>query len=102
MEPKLKISIDSLLSLLKYPKVAVRAWIQGIISVKFVVDTLGFAKNIKVKHGIWSGIDEAVKEVISELPFEPAYLNGKPVPREVVAILRFKILDKIKSVKMIY
>ena len=65
---------------IKYPAAAVRANVQGMVFVQFVVGKDGQTSDIKVLKGIGFGCDEEAVRVASILPaWRPGQQNGQPV-----------------------
>ncbi len=66
----------------KYPPAARDNGIQGSVYSRFIVDTLGQVKEIKIVKGLGGGLSEEVKRVLNELgaePLLPHIENGKKV-----------------------
>ena len=89
--PELTISNDSLLSIIKYPKIAEYAGVKGIVIVEFLVDNLGNTKNIEVVSGIGAGCDEEVLSVFENIKFIPAYKNKEPIKSKMRASIKFML-----------
>ncbi|MCB9247496.1 MAG: energy transducer TonB [Ignavibacteriales bacterium] len=92
--PKLTISSDSLLTLIKYPEIAKFAGVDGIVEIKFIVNKNGEVENISKIIGIGAGCDENTILTFEKLIFEPALKQNKPVDIEMIAIVNFKINNK--------
>jgi protein TonB len=72
--------IQAIQKTVRYPKRAIEAKRQGIITVSFVVDQNGQATNLKIIRGLGYGIDEEVIRAIGALPrFICAKCNGYAV-----------------------
>lgn len=52
---------------IRYPKKVRRKGIQGLVIVRFYIDTLGMAQNIEILRDIGGGTAEAVKEVFEQM-----------------------------------
>ncbi|MEI7490321.1 MAG: TonB family protein [Bacteroidota bacterium] len=64
----------------RYPEAALKASIQGVVVVVFVIELDGSLSNIEVSKSIGGGCDEEAIRVIKLMPrWEPARRNGKPV-----------------------
>jgi protein TonB len=64
----------------RYPEVALRALIQGVVMVVFVVEADGSLSGINVQKPIGGGCDEEAIRVTSAMPrWNPGKRNGKPV-----------------------
>jgi TonB family protein len=92
--PKLIISEDSLISLIKYPEIAKRAGVKGIVIAEFNVDSLGEVNSIEIISGLGAGCDENVISTLDELKFHPALLNNKHVLNKMRASINFKIRNR--------
>lgn len=92
--PKLTISSDSLLTLIKYPEIAKFAGVDGIVEIKFIVNKNGEVENISKIIGIGAGCDENTILTFEKLIFEPALKQNKPVDIEMIAKVNFKINNK--------
>lgn len=53
--------------------------VEGKVYVSFTVDTLGHAKDIRIKKSLSPLADAEVIRVVKLLVFKPAQLNGKPI-----------------------
>lgn len=64
----------------RYPEAALKASIQGVVVVVFIIEIDGSLSNIEVTKGIGGGCDEEAMRVVKLMPrWEPARRNGKPV-----------------------
>jgi len=64
----------------RYPEAALKASIQGVVVVVFIIEIDGYLSNIEVTKGIGGGCDEEAIRVVKLMPrWEPARRNGKPV-----------------------
>ena len=65
---------------LRYPPLAIKQKIHGIVIVSFVINKTGHVTNVKVERGVNPIIDqEAVKTIQSMPPWKPGMMNGKPI-----------------------
>ncbi|MBI2419888.1 MAG: energy transducer TonB, partial [Ignavibacteriales bacterium] len=65
---------------LRYPEIAIRAGVEGLVSIVFLVDKNGKIKDASVIKGIGAGCDEEALRVISSLPdWHPGKQNGRSV-----------------------
>ncbi len=65
---------------LKYPELAKEKGIEGRVFVSFIIEKDGSISNVKILRGIGGGCDEAVVEMIKNMPkWKPAKQRGKPV-----------------------
>jgi periplasmic protein TonB len=79
----------------KYPEVAMKALIQGVVIVVFIVETDGSISNVNVTKRIGGGCDEEAMRVAREMPrWEPGKRNGKPVRVIIRMPIEFRIPGK--------
>lgn len=65
---------------IKYPIKARDAGIQGTVIVTFIIDKIGYIRNVKVISGIGGGCDEEAIRIVKLMPkWKPGTQNGKPV-----------------------
>lgn len=77
---------------LKYPSQAKRMNIQGMVIVRFVVNTDGSIQDIELVRTIGGGCDEVAKEVIQNSPnWIPGKINGRAVRSRMTMPIRFKL-----------
>lgn len=75
-----------------YPEAALKAQIQGVVMVVFVVETDGSLSNVDVDKRIGGGCDEEAIRVTREMPkWEPGKRNG----RQVRVMVRMPIVFRI-------
>lgn len=80
---------------LHYPEIAVKDSIEGVVSVSFVVGKTGQPEQLKIVQSLGPAFDEEAKRIIMGMPaWQPATLNGKPVPAKVSLPLTFHIQTK--------
>jgi TonB family protein len=63
--------------------------IQGIVTLRIVVDETGVAKNIRVIRGLPDGLSEQAIEVVRKMKFRPAMKDGKPVSFPLLLEINF-------------
>jgi TonB family protein len=63
-----------------YTEDARRAGIQGVVILEAVVDADGTVRNVKVLKGLPMGLDKSAVETVMTWRYEPATMEGKPVP----------------------
>jgi protein TonB len=79
----------------KYPDAALKAFIQGVVMVVFVVEVDGSVSNVDVAKRIGGGCDEEAIRVTKEMPrWEPGKRNGKAVRVMVRMPIVFRIPGK--------
>lgn len=77
---------------LRYPEIAIRAGVEGLVSIVFLVDKNGKIKDASVIKGIGAGCDEEALRVISSLPdWHPGKQNGRSVTVRMSVPIRFKL-----------
>ncbi len=64
----------------RYPEIARRARIEGIVILQAVVDTSGNVTEVKVLKPLTFGLAEEAVNAVKQWRFEPSTLRGKPVP----------------------
>jgi TonB family protein len=63
-----------------YTEDARRAGIQGVVILEAVVDAEGTVRNVKILKGLPMGLDQSAVDAVMTWKYEPATLNGEPVP----------------------
>jgi periplasmic protein TonB len=80
---------------IRYPEAAVKAGIQGVVMVVFVIEPNGTLSNIEVSKGIGSGCDEEAIRVVKIMPlWEPGRRSGKAVRVLVRMPIVFRVPGK--------
>ena len=78
---------------IEYPKVALRAGIEGKVFVQFVVEKDGSMSDFVVAKGIGAGCDEEAVRVLKMAPnWSPGKQRGKPVRVRMILPIKFEIL----------
>ncbi|MCS6929360.1 MAG: TonB family protein [Saprospiraceae bacterium] len=78
---------------LRYPRIAVENNIQGIVVVRFVVDTEGRISNVEVLKDIGGGCGAEAVRVIKSMPlWKPGEHNGVRVNVRFVLPIRFQLI----------
>jgi len=62
--------------------------LHGIVLLRFVVDTLGFATKVRVIGSTNPDLDKPAAMVCDSFKFEPTMVGGVAVPREMIWIFR--------------
>ena len=79
---------------IRYPASARNAHIEGMILVKYTIDSDGRVKNAQIHRGIDEAMDREVLRVINDLPdWTPAIKDGQAVATDMILPVRFKIED---------
>ncbi|MEB2776032.1 energy transducer TonB [Algoriphagus sp. D3-2-R+10] len=77
---------------LKYPSQAKRMGIDGMVIVRFVVNTDGSIQDIEMVRTIGGGCDEVAKEVIQNSPnWNPGRIGGRAVRSRMTMPIRFRL-----------
>lgn len=77
---------------LKYPSQAKRMGIEGMVIVRFVVNTDGSIQDIELVRTIGGGCDEMAKEVIENSPnWNPGRIGGRAVRSRMTMPIRFRL-----------
>ena len=88
-EPRLRVGT----MIIKYPLSALKRAIEGLVIVKFTVETDGRAHAIKVVHGLDPSCDDEVVQALERARFIPGRYGGRPVPAESQMTVRFVLAD---------
>ena len=76
----------------KYPAVARRMGIEGLVFLEFVVEKDGKLSGIRLVKGIGGGCDELAKQALSQSPsWNPGKQRGIPVRQRMTIPIRFKL-----------
>lgn len=89
--PDLKGGQLGLQKRVQYPQVAIRAGIEGRVTVQFVVDENGNVINPRVIRGIGGGCDEEALRVVQTAKFTPGMQRGRPVRVQMSLPILFKL-----------
>lgn len=74
-----------------YPPEAIRAGIEGRVTVQFIVDENGDVINPKVIRGIGGGCDEEALRVVSQAKFTPGTQRGRNVAVQMSLPILFRL-----------
>ncbi len=75
----------------KYPKAARRAQQEGTVVLWVVVGADGLPHEVRVARAMGMDFDEAAVKAVRKWRFEPARLNGQPVPVQINVEVNFRI-----------
>ncbi len=89
--PQIIGGIDSLINKIKYPEIARRSGIKGIVIVEFIIDSSGNATEIKIISGLDAGCDEIFIEALITQKYIPAKKNSKPVNQLMRSAVKFDL-----------
>ncbi len=77
---------------IKYPKIALEHYVEGMVAVQFIIGADGVVRDIVILRSLSEACDEEVIRVVNMLPaWEPGYQFDRPVPVKFVLPVRFKI-----------
>ncbi|MFC1734326.1 energy transducer TonB, partial [candidate division KSB1 bacterium] len=84
--------MDAIRNLVKYPELAQKAGIEGLVIIQVLVDKEGVPREFNVVQSLGNnGCDEAAIDAIRQVRFIPAKQNGSPVPFRMNIPVRFQI-----------
>ena len=63
----------------------------GSVVAEMVIDVDGTVRDVKLLHGVDPEIDESFLTAAKDYLFEPATLDGEPVPVKYILILRIEV-----------
>lgn len=87
--PELIGGQKALYGLLKYPDMARRAAVEGLVVVQFIVDEEGNVTDPIILKSIGAGCDEEAIRVLQAMKFKPGKQRGKPVRVRMSQPIRF-------------
>ena len=74
-----------------YPDAAIRARIQGVVVLEAVIETDGSVHDLKALRPLPLGLTEAAEDAVKKWRYQPATLEGKPVPVKYIVTVRFNL-----------
>ncbi len=90
-QPTIIGGLDAIKKYLVYPDLAIRAGVEGTVTVLAYVDRNGNVTRAEVLRGIGGGCDEAAVEAVKKVKFTPGMQRGKPVNVKVAVPVRFRL-----------
>jgi len=76
-----------------YPSEAKRPWVQGVVTLKFIVTRKGIVLHPEVVKADPPGVfDASALEAIAKWRFKPAIKDGREVDVIIIAPLRFELV----------
>ena len=81
----------------QYTELARKERLQGVVIVQAIIDAAGNVAETKVLKGLPMGLNEAAVDAIGQWQFEPAMLDGKPVPVYYNLTINFRLEEKPKE-----
>ncbi|MCZ7555832.1 MAG: energy transducer TonB [Bacteroidia bacterium] len=89
--PEIIGGMSTLRKHLVYPDFAVRAGIEGSVTVLAYVNKEGIVMRTEVLRGIGAGCDEAAMDAVRKVRFKPAEQRGKPVNVKASVQVSFRL-----------
>lgn len=89
--PELIGGIGSIQKGIRYPELARKAGVEGMVVVQFVVDEQGNVLTPRIIKGIGAGCDEEALRVVQQAKFTPGQQRGKPVRVKMSLPIRFSL-----------
>ncbi len=90
-QPSLASNADSIVKLIVFPEIALRAEISGINVFRLFVDSTGNTTKVSLEKGLGAGLDECCLDALKYIKFTPAVINNKNVNAEVLVYVKFEI-----------
>ncbi|MCP4724006.1 MAG: energy transducer TonB, partial [bacterium] len=90
-QPKMIGGEKALMKVLVYPELSLRAEVQGVVVVQFIVGKDGIPRDFKIAKSLNKQCDEAAIEGLKKMKFIPAIQNDKPVAYRMSRPIRFLI-----------
>lgn len=85
---------------LKYPETAKKDKVEGLVVIRFWIDTLGYTSEHKIIKGIRSDLDKEALRVSRLIKFhKPAMNNNKPIGTCFQVKIPFRLLNKTSNKK---
>jgi TonB family protein len=75
----------------EYTQAARDAGLEGLVVVKAIIDATGFVRQPQIVQGLDADLDAVVLDTMSRWRFEPATLDGTPVPVYYQLVSRFSL-----------
>jgi len=86
---------------LTYPEIAKSSGVEGIVEIRFVVETSGRITSVGIQKGIGAGCDEEALRVIRKTLWKPGFIDAKPARTQHFVPIQFKI-NNIESSKSFF
>ncbi len=86
--------LDAIYSNLRYPEIARRAGIEGVVIIQFVVDEHGNVSQFNVLRDIGGGTANAAIEAIQQTEWAPGRQRGRAVPVRFQIPVRFMLHNR--------
>jgi len=82
----------------EYTGEARKAKLEGVVFVRYTVNTDGKTADIQVTKSLGMGLDEKAVEVVGRWKFHPALRDGLPVPVQMIAGFHFRLDNRTAQV----
>lgn len=92
-----EVPMDIVRSRLKYPMIANKLGIEGIVTVELHIIKDGTIKNITIIQEPGHGLGDAVVEAFENIRCKPATADGEPVDHKFEVSIKFKLKTKRKT-----
>ena len=76
---------------INYPQHCASTGVQGIVKIRFSIDREGEMTSYEVVESPCNHLTSAVEEVIPELIFEPAQVEGQRVSSQIIVPINFQL-----------
>ena len=74
-----------------YTEAARAKHLSGNVELSLLIDQAGLPQDIKVVHGLGSGLDEKAVEAVRQYRFKPATRDGRPVATKIYVDVNFQV-----------
>lgn len=91
--PELRGGIAGLQKKVTYPEMAMRAGIEGRVTIEFIVNEEGRVENPRVMRGIGGGCDEEALKAVANARFSPGMQRGRPVKVKMSLPITFRLTN---------
>jgi TonB family protein len=75
----------------EYTELAREARIQGVVILQTAIDQDGHVVDVKVLKGLHMGLTEAAVDAVKQWKFEPATIDGEPIPVSYNVTVNFRL-----------
>lgn len=76
---------------IRYPKTASGTNVNGVVGLRFLVNTTGQVTSVRITHHLTPTADQEAMRLVRSLPsFQPARQNGRPIPVWCSIPIRFQ------------
>jgi protein TonB len=89
--PEMIGGLEALNKAVNYPAIAIKAGVQGRVTVQYIVDENGNVTDAVVLRGIGAGCDEEALRVIRLMKFVPGRQRGQAVKVKMASVVNFRL-----------